>query len=128
MPEDTLCFLNDGRVLRNECMFDTGKQGSSATGCSKDYGRRTDRKTWGTQQVCCQHGVLYAMMIIETAEGPRDVASFLVRYVRDLGQQPLSIVYDNACAAMEYFENRYPKLSTMITWSLDRYGWPVPQR
>lgn len=131
--EFELCFLRSGerpeasaeaeskaRPLRPEVAFYEAKAAKEASSCIKEFGPAPPHRIWGTVQVCCGHGVLVCILPILVAEGCRDLTSFLVRFLGCLGDQPLVVVYDNACHAAEHFENRYPEFASRIVWCIDR--------
>eukprot|EP00889_Picochlorum_renovo_P002359 jgi/Picre1/29389/NNA_004777.t1 len=78
------------------------------------------KRTGGVFTCMCQHGVAYASFIIKNAEGRDEPFTFLTCYLK---KAPRVVVYDFACALMDYCLNRAPDFFKFTLFVVDAFHW-----
>lgn len=103
---------------------DTRKKGDRVLNKDKPTCRHKSHKpgkrTGGVFNILCAHGFCYASFIIKDHESRNEPFTFLTCYMK---QAPKVVVYDFACALMDYCLNRCPNYFKHTLFVVDRFHW-----
>lgn len=131
MQAETHDYLSSGMIsllprCRDRPFYEADKEKKDRRVLKKDKptcrhkSHRPGKRTGGVFNILCAHGFCYASFVIKDHESRNEPFTFFTCYMKEA---PKVIVYDFACALMDYCLNRCPNYFKHTLFVVDRFHW-----